>query len=103
MVGHLLLESVGVCGEAEVAARDGRHGVGEVEKEGGEREADGEAEWRENKERSEPPTLLDRNDPTGESVQLSKGWSLVESENIPTLSVLMLGEMAGGFGCLQKR
>ena len=55
-------------GEAELAARDGRHGVGQVEKEGGQREADGEAEWRKNEERCEPPTLLDRNDPTGQSV-----------------------------------
>ena len=63
LVGHLLLQLLGLLGEAELATRDGRHGVREVEQVGGEREAQGEEERHQDQEGSQPPALLDRNNP----------------------------------------
>ena len=51
--------------------------MGEVEEEGGEGEADGEEERDEDQDGSQPPTLLDGNNPAGQTVQLGKDMILL--------------------------
>ena len=63
LVGHLLLQPLGVLRQAELASGDGGHGVGEVEEVGGEGEAQGEEERYQDEEGSQPPALPDRNNP----------------------------------------
>ena len=72
LVGHLLLQPLGVLRQAELASGDGGHGVGEVEEVGGEGEAQGEEERHHQQQGSQPPALTDGNDPAGQSVQLGR-------------------------------